>query len=411
MESKVTRHKEVSGHLRVMLKGVVRAAAFAVALAGCTGTVDRVAVPQPLAEEASVDGLRDIRFWGDAAPANMKQMLGQKFRQTKRYRPHLVQDEKGSAFDYLALSGGGGDGAFGAGLLTGWTESGTRPEFDLVTGVSAGALIAPFAFLGSNYDRQLQEIYTVYSTEELVRPQVLKGLLGGQSLYDISGLENLITHYVDDPLIAAIAREYRKGRWLLIATSNLDAQRPMIWNIGAIAASGRPDSVKLIRRVLLASAAIPGVFPPVMIKVTADGKPYQEMHVDGGALGQVFFLPEGIIATAAEYGIAFRGRLYVIRNGKLTPDWKQTEAGTLNIAQRSISTLIKSQGAADVSKLHSLARRNNLEFSLAYIPPAFDKVANDDFDLKYMRELFGVGREQGRTGSAWNKELPPNLVQ
>jgi hypothetical protein len=381
-------------------------------LAGCAGSLDRTAVPQPLVEEASVEGLKDIRFWGDAPPPNMKQMLGLKFRQTKRYRPQLVESEGGAAFDYLALSGGGSDGAYGAGLLSGWTEAGTRPEFDMVTGVSAGALIAPFAFLGPAYDEKLREIYTTYSTEELVRPQVLKGLLGGgQSLYDISGLEGLISQYVNEALLNAVAREHRKGRWLLVATSNLDAQRPVIWNMGAIAASGRPDAVPLFRRVLLASAAIPGVFPPVMVKVTADGKTFQEMHVDGGAVGQVFFLPEGMVATAAEYGIAFRGRLHVIRNGKLTPDWQETQANTLDIAQRSISTLIKSQGNADVAKLYSLAHRNSIEFNLAYIPPTFTKVAKDAFDVKYMRELFKLGFEQGRTGAAWSKELPENLVQ
>jgi predicted patatin/cPLA2 family phospholipase len=387
------------------------AALFALSLIACTGAADRVAVPEPLVEEASVDGLRDIRFWGDAPPPNMKQLLGEKFRRTKRYRPQFIQEGKSTPFDYLALSGGGSDGAFGAGILAGWTEARTRPEFDLVTGVSAGALIAPFAFLGPAYDKQLQEIYTAYSTEELLRPQVLKGLLGGQSLYDISGLEGLIAHYVDSKLLAAVARQHRRGRWLLVGTSNIDAQRPVIWNMGAIAASGRPDAIKLFRRVLLASAAIPGVFPPVLIKVEADGKTYQEMHVDGGAVGQVFFLPEGIIATAAEYGIAFRGRLYVIRNGKLTPDWQATETSTLNIAQRSISTLIKSQGAADVAKLYSMAHRNNLEFSLAYIPPTFNRVAKDTFDVNYMRELFKLGYEQGRTGAAWNQKLPANIVQ
>jgi hypothetical protein len=243
--------------MRGVFRALVHVALLAATLAGCAGTVDRTPVPEPLVEEASIDGLRDIRFWGDAPPANMKQMLGQKFRQTKRYRPQLVQDEKTASFDYLALSGGGSDGAYGAGVIVGWTESGTRPEFDLVTGVSAGALIAPFAFLGPAYDQQLKEIYTAYSTEELLRPQMLKGLLGGSSLYDISGLEGLIAHYVNEQLLAAIAREHRKGRWLLIATSNLDAQRPVIWNLGAIASSGRPDAIRLFRRVLLASAAIP----------------------------------------------------------------------------------------------------------------------------------------------------------
>ena len=178
----------------------------------------------------------------------------------------------------LAVSGGGENGAFGAGLLCAWSVQGTRPTFQWVTGVSTGALTAPFAVLGSAYDPQLPAVYTTLSPRDVLTTRFFTAALFSDAMADNAPLFNTISRYLDEQMIAAIAKAYDEGRLLLIGTSNLDSQVPVIWNIGAIAKSGHPRALELVRKILLASAAIPGAFPPSMIDVTLDGKPYQEMH-------------------------------------------------------------------------------------------------------------------------------------
>ena len=196
--------------------------------------------------------------------------------------------------NYLAVSGGGDNGAFGAGLMNGWTETGTRPEFKMVTGVSTGALIAPFAFLGSDYDATLREVYTTMTPEKVYRARGFSAALYDDAMADTTPLSQVIAGYADQKMFDAIAREYQKGRLLMIGTTDLDAQRPVIWNIGALAASGHPGALDLFRKILRASAAIPGAFQPVLIDVEIDGRKYQEMHVDGGAIAQLFLYPASI---------------------------------------------------------------------------------------------------------------------
>ncbi len=193
--------------------------------------------------------------------------------------------------DVLAVSGGGEDGAFGAGVLTAWTRTGTRPEFRLLTGVSTGALTAPFAFLGPAYDARLEEVYTRLAPSEVLRKRCLTAAIFNDAIFDTAPPFATISRILDEAMLADIAREYGRGRRLLVGTTDLDARRPVIWNLGAIAASGSPRALDLTRRLLLASAAIPGAFPPVMIDVEADGRRYQEMHVDGGATAQMFLFP------------------------------------------------------------------------------------------------------------------------
>lgn len=247
--------------------------ALALVLSGCAATVVRN--PVPLAAGTTLPSIPHIpgsRTWGDDVPTDVRAA----FRQTM---PNLVQlahttkPVKGRIkVNILALSGGGPNGAFGAGVLAGWTARGDRPAFDLVTGVSAGALIAPFAFLGPNYDTQMREIWTEYETKELITAQVLPGLLGGDALADTKPLRKLIAKYVDKAFLSQIAAEYRKGRILSVGTTNLDAKRPVVWNMGEIAIHGTNEALELFRDVLLASASIPGAFPPVNIRVVVDGK-------------------------------------------------------------------------------------------------------------------------------------------
>ncbi|WP_244421001.1 patatin-like phospholipase family protein [Hyphomicrobium sp. MC1] len=310
-----------------------------------------------------------------------------------------------------AISGGADDGAFGAGLLVGWSDAGTRPDFDLVTGVSAGALIAPFVFLGRRKDAELQDIFTKYTQQDIFTKNVISGLVGGPALADSSPLARLIARYVDKEFLREVARERAKGRILLVGTTNLDAQRPVLWDMGRIAMSDSPEALGLFRNVLLASASIPGVFPPVHIQVRADGRTYDEMHVDGGVTQQVFVVPPSLSLRSAGQGSKpLARRVFIIRNGKISPEWQPVEANTLSITGRSISTLIKNEGLGDLYRIYATAKRDHMDFNLAAIPANFEMKSPAPFDQKYMRALYDVGYRAGRLGFKWMK-APPGLEE
>ncbi|UCB55977.1 MAG: patatin-like phospholipase family protein, partial [Thiotrichales bacterium] len=274
---------------------------------------------------------------------------------------------------YLSISGGGANGAFGAGLLKGWSEAGSRPEITIVTGISTGALIAPFAFLGSDYDDQLEQLYTTLSTKDLIRERSLIGGLLSDAMSDTGPLRDLLRSTVDDQMIAAIAKEYEKGRRLLIGTTNLDAKRPVIWNIGAIASVGTEESAQLIRDVMLASASIPGIFPPVRITVRVGEEEYDELHVDGGVTSQVFLYPAQMDLSYATGLIGATGAqtVYVIRNSILHPSWSEVKPKLAPVALTSINTLIRTQGMGDLYRIYLGAKRDGINYRLAYIPGDF----------------------------------------
>jgi predicted acylesterase/phospholipase RssA len=310
--------------------------------------------------------------------------------------------------EILALSGGGPDGAFGAGVLTGWSERGDRPEFELVTGVSAGAIIAPFAYLGPQYDRQLKEIWTEYETAQIATPQVLPGLLGGDALADTGPLKALIAKYVDAQFLREIAAQYRRGRVLTIGTTNLDAKRPVVWNMGEIAIHASPEAVQLFRDVILASASIPGLFPPVNIRVVVDGKTYDELHVDGGVTRQIYVAPVNLPFTAfdALYPVRPDRRLYLIQNGKLNMDYKPVEQQTIPIATTSISTLLLNQNRGDLYRIYRMAQDAKVDFNLLAVPPEFKARDSEGFDRAYQSALFEEGLKLGRNGGPWLKRPP-----
>jgi len=378
-------------------------------LVACAGSAARNPVPDTLTSQAAAIGMSGVRFWGDQSPPNLNAIIKEKFAQMRASRPQLLKSGKRAQVHFLTVSGGGSDGAFGAGLLVGWSDSGTRPEFEIVTGVSTGALIAPFAFLGKQYDPVLKEIYTTYTTSDFARKHPVRGLLGGTSLASNKGLAGLIAKYVDQKFMADIAAAHQTGRRLLIGTTNLDAQRPVSWDMGKIASSGNPEALHLFRNVLLASAAIPGVFPPVFIKVQADGKTYDEMHVDGGTTNQVFLLPNQLmVAKDVERKTRFRPRrrVYVIRNGRVGPEHKVVQARTLSIASRSVSTMIKYQGIGDLYKMYAFSRRNGIQYRLAVIPIDFKDTSTEPFDTVYMTKLYNLGYRLGKQGYRWQKKPP-----
>ena len=309
--------------------------------------------------------------------------------------------------DLLGISGGGENGAFGAGLLNGWTERGDRPTFFLVTGISTGALTAPFAFLGSARDAQLKSVYTDITLDDvLVRRSYVAALWNG-GMADNSPLFRTISRYLGETLLADIAQAYDSGRLLLIGTSDLGAQRPVIWNIGAIAKSEHPKAPDTIRRILLASFAISGAFSPVLFDVMLDGQSYQELHVDGGAFAQVFLYPPSVSRFRQER-MARRlpvapARAWVIRNGRRDPEWASVDRRTLGIAGRAITAMIAASGYNDVLRIHAAAERDGVDHNLAFIGRDFTVEYDKPFEQSYMRPLFEYGRQRALRGGAWVK--------
>jgi predicted patatin/cPLA2 family phospholipase len=384
-------------------------------LGACTSPKREPAVPAALTDRATVlGGLTNARYFADTQVSALAQ---EAYAALDRERAQLRPAGAGRLpvaarslppANFLAVSGGGDNGAFGAGLLIGWTARGDRPQFKVVTGVSTGALIAPFAFLGPSYDGVLRHVYTQVDQSDIFKSRSMLTGFFNDALADTTPLFQLISQYVDDQMLAAIASEYRKGRLLLIGTTDLDAQRPIIWNIGAIAASGRPGALELLRKILLASAAIPAAFPPVLIDVEADGKPYQEMHVDGGAIAQTFLYPPSVTAgvNLRTGPLARERHAYVIRNGRLDAEWASTDRRTLSIAGRAIDTMIHYSGQNDVYRLQTTTERDGMDFNLAYIGRDFTVEHTEQFDPTYMRALFEYGRAQIKNGTAWKKSGP-----
>jgi predicted acylesterase/phospholipase RssA len=308
----------------------------------------------------------------------------------------------------LALSGGGPNGAFGAGFLSGWTETGARPEFLLVTGVSTGALIAPFAFLGPEHDAELAEFYTGISSSDVFEEIPLWKGLRSESVLDTAPLEELIARAIDGRLLDAVAREHRRGRRLFVGTTNMDAGRAVIWDMGAIAASGRPGALELFRKVLLASAAIPILFPPVYFDVRLGGERYDEMHSDGGALAQVFLygLMIDLEAIRQELGVERGARpvnVYVLRNGYPRPSWKDVSPRIRSIAARTFSLSTKAMAMGDLLRIHETTRREGFGFRLIAIPSDFSFEGDEFFDPAEMRALFELGHGLGRSQDPWLK--------
>ncbi|MCL5779242.1 patatin-like phospholipase family protein [Limibaculum sp. FT325] len=339
------------------------------------------------ATDAPTIDLDAVRFWADKGPTPAQLAA---MRPASEQTPHV-----------LALSGGAEDGAFGAGVLNGWSDRGDRPVFDLVTGVSTGAFIAPFAYLGPRHDAALREIYTAYGPEDVVRSRGLRGLLG-EGLYDTAPLARLIAHYVDKPLLDEIAEAHASGRRLFVVTTNLDANRPVAWNLGALATSGDPQRLTLMREVILASASIPGVFPPVLIEGASSGAAVQELHVDGGAIMQIFIMPERMIASGALLtGAAPDASVYLLVNNSLTTRHQLVESAALSVLERSFSTMVRSSVRASVVAALAFARANGATLRLAAVGPDFKGELTERFDSAYMQALFAYGRNAARRGEAW----------
>lgn len=373
------------------------------------------AVPAGKERDVVVKGYgANIRAWGDEAPQKLDAIIEKRIREySEANTDYFGKHAAYPAMEYLAISGGGDNGAFGAGVLCGWTKAGTRPQFTIVTGVSTGALIAPFAFLGSEYDDELKEVYTTLKSENIIESTVgtiFDGIAGGLALANNSPLAKKIDETITQEMYDRIAVEHRKGRRLLIGTTNIEAQRSVIWDIGAIANSGNPDGLKLFRQIMLASSAVPGVVSPVFIDVMAGSKKYSEIHADGGVTAQVFLYP---LQSTSRESILFREskiprHLYIIRNAKITPEYKPIKPGLFSLSERSVETLIKYQGIGDLYRLYVGAKRDGIDYNLIYVPSDFSVVSQELFDPFYMAAIFERGYYMGKNNVQW-MTAPPGV--
>ena len=361
--------------------------------------------PEDLNEQVTVLGIPNGRFWVDTQGAAI---VAEAALALERERAAADKSVSLPPAHYIAISGGSDDGAFGAGLICGWCEAGKMPAFKLVTGVSTGALIAPFAFLGRNYMDGLRAVYTKIVPGDVLTRRGVQNAVFGEALADTAPLAGLIRRHINDRSMADIATEYHKGRLFLIATTSLDAQRPVIWNIGAIAASGKPGALELIRKVILASASIPGAFPPMMVDVEAGGRQYQEMNVDGGVVAQSFLYPTdmGLRIDFQSAELQRERHAYIIRNSRLDPEWASVNRRFLSISGRAIATMIHYIGYNDLVRIYTTAQRDGVDYNLAYIESDFPVIKHEKFDPAYMNALFDHAYEKAQRGYAWKKAPP-----
>ncbi len=401
--------------VRSRARRALGAAVLLAGLAACTTVLVRAPVPEDRLHDARPYGIEGafLRLWGDGvAPEDVQRLVELR---TQILREHYAREIAAGATvtrTSLALSGGGPDGAFGAGLLAGWTERGDRPVFETVSGVSTGAIIAIFAFLGPDYDATLREIYTTYESKDLVIRTIFAGLTGGTALLDTSGYRRLIERYLTDAVVEKIAQGYRDGRILLIGTTNIDASRPVIWNIGGIAASGHPSAKRLIHDVIQASSAIPAAFPPVLIPVEAGGRRYDEMHVDGGATQQVMLYSPGLRSADLDAGLgdlSVNRAAYVIMNNKISKAYDPVRPRIFSIAGKAASSLIGGSGTGDIYRILAVAQRDDIDLNIISIPRDFAGEATELFDPVYMRGLYELGYELGLSGNAW-APFPPDFA-
>ncbi|WP_421846931.1 patatin-like phospholipase family protein [Novosphingobium sp.] len=365
--------------------------AATLALAGCA-TIHREPFNETQQTEATIPGMPGARFWADAPGA------------ARLMAPAYAG--AGGDRSMLALSGGSDNGAYGAGLLEGWTKSGTRPEFAVVTGVSTGALIAPFAFLGPDQDATLEKLFTTISAKNIYKNRFPLAIPFSPSIASTKPLARMIGVVMTDALIDRIAAEHARGRRLFVGTANLDAQRMVIWNMGAIAASTAPGRYALFRQVLLASSAIPAFFAPVMIKARAQGREISEMHVDGGTTAQILTLPDQAIVAGQLPTALNHLHIYMIVNNKLNGEFHLVKPRTVPIASQAITLNMRRSMASTVNLSYLYAKEHGVDFNLSFIDKEYPRSEKNLFDTETMRTLFAYGLKLGETGTFWAKRPP-----
>jgi hypothetical protein len=380
---------------------------------GCATMRSRNAVPVDFSGKVAISGMPDIRTDIDNPdPVVMQKSLIDSFKEEgKNDYPTSVLGIK--TYPVLAISGGGANGAYGAGLLKGWSKEGSRPLFKIITGVSSGSIIALYTFLGKDYDDQLEAFFTTMSTKDIVTKKNLLAIILGDSLMSSAPLAKKISAIVDEKLIADVCKEHKRGRRLFVGTANLDAQEFVVWDMGALACKGGPDSLDLFRKIIMASSALPMTVPPVYFKVSSDsGQCYDEMHVDGGTIRGVFYidrLTKNMEGAAKVFGTdpsKYKPQIYILSNSFMSPNREQVKDSLIGISVRSLDTVVAAANNGDIYRLYAVAKRRGLDFNLAYIPADFEPNSKELFDKKEMQRLFKRGYDDAINGYKWHKTPP-----
>ena len=304
----------------------------------------------------------------------------------------------------LALSGGGSNAAFGAGALVGLSEAHARPRFELVTGVSAGAIIAPFAFLGPAWDAQLQAAIADSRGHPPVGSLVWRMMVLLMAPLGWRGhdpLLDFVDRQITPAMLRAIAREDAKGRRLIVATTDLDSQQTVLWDMGAIAARGGKRALELFRKVIVASASVPGVFPPVLISVRDGTHRYEELHVDGGVTAPLFIFPVAAVLRPQDLAPLRGAEVDVIVNGKLAAVPTETSVNTIEVLSRSLSVEVISRTRAAIVELLDMARQLDMQLRMTEIPPGFPFGTGFDFGPRHTQALFSYGERCAARGRLW----------
>jgi hypothetical protein len=362
------------------------------AIVGCT-TVHREPAPETMFNTATPVGFESVDRYVYADPGAIESRFSARIER-------LRSGSKDRTLNILALSGGGAGGAFGAGALVGLGRRGERPQFDIVTGVSAGALIAPFAFLGSTWDAQLADALSGGRSEHILRSRGI-GILFHPGVYRSEPLVDLVNHFVTDALIEAVARQAALGRLLLVATTDLDKEEAIIWDMGTIAAHGGEAARTLFRDVLVASASIPGVFSPVVIPVEKAGVRYDEMHVDAGATVPFFVAPALAYVLPLNAKKLKDANIYVLINGQLGSIPETTTFSTISILLRSYSTTLKQLARTELALTSEFAQKYGMNFRLAAVPIDYPFTGPLDFQESTTRALFNYGAKCAEAGQLW----------
>jgi hypothetical protein len=381
-----------------------RAAALLLAallVAGCA-EVERSAIPPNLVRSrlVSADAARPA-----GPPAGAEQPLESEGVVQASFDVPVPQ----RSLNLLALSGGGMYGAFDVGVLSGWTQSGRRPTFDVVTGISTGALISTFAFLGPKYDDFLRDSYVHISSDDIFRLKWLPAAFFTDSLASSEPLRRKIEAAITPAVLRQVAAAHAEGRRLYVGTTNLDTRRLVVWDMGAIAARGTPESLELFRKVVLASASVPGFFPPVYIDVEVNGRPYRELHVDGGVSTSVFLGVSMLDADPRNLRKRAGSSLYVISSGKLYADPEGVTPSIVKISESAISSMLYASNRSDLFRLYCVARDADMHFNLIGVPEEFALNPNSlSVEQAEMQRLFEEGRRLGFEGKAW-RQTPPGF--
>jgi len=379
---------------------------------GCSSISKRHPAPgDQVYDRHILPGVPAVRAWSGTLSSEFTADLIESVHQEERAKIRI--DSEGSPnINVLTLSGGSIYGAFGAGFMDGWTQSGTRPVFKMVTGISTGSIIAPFAFLGPEYDSVLKMMFTAINTEDIFKYRGLSILWSG-SLLDSAPLARMIELHFNQNVLENVAQAHRQGRRLYIGTTNLDEDRMVVWNMGAIANSGHPKALDLFRKVILASSSMPAVFPPVFINVEVDGKTFDEMHVDGGIKAEIFLTAATVNITEIRRQLRLqeasdtRTKIFIIRNAAVSSSPRPIPRNIVQISKQAIMSLTKSQAIKDLIHIYDIAQKQGFDYNWVSLPN-IESATMINFSTEEMHRLYKVGYEMGFNGNAWRKE-PPSI--